>query len=144
MGAWSGECRQWRFEGSFRGGDVGHFSAVLIGWTKLGSPKYFLERLHAEVKMPANLSRSCKFPRSVRKHGRSERRGDHTAEGVYAIALSKLHTNMLPQRLQINAETVGNAQSTDFPGHWPGENHEWNLEHFKEVSSSHIHPPTFS
>ncbi|KAF2707603.1 DNA-directed RNA polymeras-like proteines I and III subunit RPAC1 [Pleomassaria siparia CBS 279.74] len=35
-------------------------------------------------------------------------------------------------RIQINAETVGNAASTDFPGHWPGENHEWDLEYFKE------------
>ena len=26
-----------------------------------------------------------------------------------------------------------NQQSTDFPGHWPGENHEWDLDYFKEV-----------
>lgn len=26
-----------------------------------------------------------------------------------------------------------NQASTDFPGHWPGENHEWDLEYFKQV-----------
>ncbi|KAL1952581.1 hypothetical protein VTO42DRAFT_4718 [Malbranchea cinnamomea] len=32
----------------------------------------------------------------------------------------------------INAETVTNITSTDFPGHWPGERHEWSLERFRE------------
>ncbi|OJD21200.1 hypothetical protein ACJ73_07461 [Blastomyces percursus] len=31
----------------------------------------------------------------------------------------------------INAETVTNISSTDFPGHWPGENHEWSIDLFK-------------
>ncbi|KAL2001195.1 hypothetical protein VTN02DRAFT_2120 [Thermoascus thermophilus] len=31
----------------------------------------------------------------------------------------------------INAETVTNISSTDFPGHWPGESHEWSLNKFK-------------
>ncbi|EEQ86537.1 hypothetical protein RJZ56_001014 [Blastomyces dermatitidis] len=31
----------------------------------------------------------------------------------------------------INAETVTNISSTDFPGHWPGENHEWSIDVFK-------------
>ena len=33
-------------------------------------------------------------------------------------------------------ETVTNQQSTDFPGHWPGENHEWDLEYFKNVCAT--------
>ncbi|RHZ56046.1 hypothetical protein CDV55_105067 [Aspergillus turcosus] len=32
----------------------------------------------------------------------------------------------------INPETVTNIPSTDFPGHWPGESHEWNLERFRD------------
>jgi len=37
------------------------------------------------------------------------------------------------QRLQVGIETVSNQASTDFPGHWPGENHEWDIDYFKEV-----------
>ncbi|KAJ5267508.1 DNA-directed RNA polymerase I and III subunit RPAC1 [Penicillium angulare] len=32
----------------------------------------------------------------------------------------------------INAETVTNIPSTDFPGHWPGESHGWALDQFKQ------------
>lgn len=39
------------------------------------------------------------------------------------------------QIVGINAETVTNIPSTDFPGHWPGESHEWSLERFKRVRS---------
>ncbi|KAF7593134.1 DNA-directed RNA polymerase core subunit rpc40 [Aspergillus hancockii] len=35
--------------------------------------------------------------------------------------------------IDINAETVSNIPSTDFPGHWPGESHEWSLDKFKNV-----------
>ncbi|KNG44173.1 RBP11-like subunits of RNA polymerase [Stemphylium lycopersici] len=36
-----------------------------------------------------------------------------------------------------------NQQSTDFPGHWPGENHEWDLDFFKENFNVtfHSHAP---
>ncbi|KAL4868686.1 hypothetical protein BDV12DRAFT_95052 [Aspergillus spectabilis] len=34
--------------------------------------------------------------------------------------------------VDINAETVTNIPSTDFPGHWPGESHEWSLEKFRD------------
>ena len=37
------------------------------------------------------------------------------------------------QIIGINEETVTNIPSTDFPGHWPGESHEWSLEKFKKV-----------
>ncbi|KAI2904045.1 hypothetical protein CBS63078_5680 [Aspergillus niger] len=33
--------------------------------------------------------------------------------------------------VDINPETVSNIPSTDFPGHWPGESHEWSLAKFK-------------
>ncbi|KAL4898007.1 DNA-directed RNA polymerase [Aspergillus ambiguus] len=33
--------------------------------------------------------------------------------------------------VSINPETVSNIPSTDFPGHWPGESHEWALDRFK-------------
>ncbi|KAJ5856570.1 uncharacterized protein N7529_010514 [Penicillium soppii] len=32
----------------------------------------------------------------------------------------------------INAETVTNIPSTDFPGHWPGESHGWALDEFQK------------
>ncbi|KKK20276.1 putative DNA-directed RNA polymerase I and III subunit Rpc40 [Aspergillus rambellii] len=34
--------------------------------------------------------------------------------------------------VDINAETVTNIPSTDFPGHWPGESHEWSLDKFRD------------
>lgn len=39
----------------------------------------------------------------------------------------------------INAETVTHVTSTDFPGHWPGEDHSWNLEHFKKNFKVQFH-----
>ncbi|RJE22457.1 hypothetical protein PHISCL_05189 [Aspergillus sclerotialis] len=39
----------------------------------------------------------------------------------------------------INAETVTNIPSTDFPGHWPGESHEWALEKFKNDFKVEFH-----
>ncbi|KAI4683260.1 hypothetical protein J4E81_009389 [Alternaria sp. BMP 2799] len=41
--------------------------------------------------------------------------------------------------LGVGPETVTNQQSTDFPGHWPGENHEWDLEYFKESFNVTFH-----
>ena len=44
------------------------------------------------------------------------------------------HTDCIDfQIVDINPETVSNIPSTDFPGHWPGESHEWSLEKFKNV-----------
>ncbi|KAG0641345.1 DNA-directed RNA polymerase [Tuber brumale] len=33
----------------------------------------------------------------------------------------------------VKAETVTNVSSTDFPGHWPGEDHSWNIKHFRRT-----------
>ncbi|OJJ96539.1 hypothetical protein ASPACDRAFT_34570 [Aspergillus aculeatus ATCC 16872] len=41
--------------------------------------------------------------------------------------------------VDINAETVSNFASTDFPGHWPGESHEWNLQKFRDNFSVEFH-----
>ncbi|KAF2750846.1 DNA-directed RNA polymerases I and III subunit RPAC1 [Sporormia fimetaria CBS 119925] len=46
------------------------------------------------------------------------------------------------KRVQIGIETTSNAQSTDFPGHWPGENHEWNLDYIKENLNVKFHTST--
>ncbi|KAI5279734.1 DNA-directed RNA polymerase core subunit rpc40, partial [Ascosphaera aggregata] len=35
--------------------------------------------------------------------------------------------------VDINKETVTNIAATDFPGHWPGESHEWNIQKFKDA-----------
>ncbi|USP77012.1 uncharacterized protein yc1106_04286 [Curvularia clavata] len=50
---------------------------------------------------------------------------------------------MRRKTLQVGPETVMNQQSTDFPGHWPGENHEWDLDYFKENFNVtfHSHSP---
>jgi len=37
------------------------------------------------------------------------------------------------QIVGINVETVTNITSTDFPGHYPGEDHTWSLGKFEEV-----------
>ncbi|KKY24919.1 putative dna-directed rna polymerase i and iii subunit [Phaeomoniella chlamydospora] len=39
----------------------------------------------------------------------------------------------------INPETVTNTASTDFPGHWPGEDYAWDLEKFKENLKIQFH-----
>ncbi|KAB8077187.1 DNA-directed RNA polymerases I and III 40 kDa polypeptide [Aspergillus leporis] len=41
--------------------------------------------------------------------------------------------------IDINAETVSNIPSTDFPGHWPGESHEWSLDKFKNDFKVEFH-----
>ncbi|KAI9043813.1 DNA-directed RNA polymerase core subunit RPC40 [Aspergillus affinis] len=41
--------------------------------------------------------------------------------------------------VSINPETVSNFASTDFPGHWPGESHEWALDKFKEGFKVEFH-----
>ncbi|KAF2013322.1 DNA-directed RNA polymeras-like proteines I and III subunit RPAC1 [Aaosphaeria arxii CBS 175.79] len=43
------------------------------------------------------------------------------------------------RRLQVGPETVSNQASTDFPGHWPGENHAWNIDHFRETFRVQFH-----
>ncbi|KAF2200197.1 RBP11-like subunits of RNA polymerase [Delitschia confertaspora ATCC 74209] len=35
------------------------------------------------------------------------------------------------RKLGINQETVTHVTSTDFPGHWPGEDHSWDLDYFR-------------
>ena len=40
-----------------------------------------------------------------------------------------------PQVVGVNAETVTNISSTDFPGHYPGEDQEWDIREFKKVIS---------
>ncbi|KAL9604808.1 MAG: hypothetical protein Q9219_000256 [cf. Caloplaca sp. 3 TL-2023] len=41
--------------------------------------------------------------------------------------------------LGVNAETVTNVTSTDFPGHYPGEDHEWDLDEFKNAFNVQFH-----
>ena len=33
----------------------------------------------------------------------------------------------------IHAEHISDVSSRDFPGHYPGEDNSWNLDHFREV-----------
>ncbi|TVY71238.1 DNA-directed RNA polymerases I and III subunit RPAC1 [Lachnellula suecica] len=42
----------------------------------------------------------------------------------------------------INAETVTNVSSTDFPGHWPGEDNSWSLEEFRNTLKVDMHHST--
>lgn len=37
------------------------------------------------------------------------------------------------QIIGVNSETVTNVTSTDFPGHYPGEDHTWSVEKLKKV-----------
>jgi DNA-directed RNA polymerase I and III subunit RPAC1 len=43
------------------------------------------------------------------------------------------------QKLQVGTETVANQQSNDFPGHWPGENNDWDLDHFRNNFNVQFH-----
>ncbi|KAL8680338.1 MAG: hypothetical protein Q9186_003459 [Xanthomendoza sp. 1 TL-2023] len=42
----------------------------------------------------------------------------------------------------VNAETVTNVTSTDIPGHYPGEDHEWDLEDFTNSFTVRFHKNT--
>lgn len=42
----------------------------------------------------------------------------------------------------VNAETVTDVTSTDFPGHYPGENHAWSLSSFKKAFTVDFHHNT--
>ncbi|KAF1840418.1 DNA-directed RNA polymeras-like proteines I and III subunit RPAC1 [Cucurbitaria berberidis CBS 394.84] len=46
------------------------------------------------------------------------------------------------KKLVVGPETVSNQASTDFPGHWPGENNEWDLEYFKKTFTVDFHSHT--
>ncbi|KOS18553.1 DNA-directed RNA polymerases I and III subunit RPAC1 [Escovopsis weberi] len=52
----------------------------------------------------------------------------HSAEGLP-------HRNIVG----INKETVTNVSSTDFPGHFPGEDHEFTIDRFREAFSVRFH-----
>lgn len=43
------------------------------------------------------------------------------------------------QIVGINSETVTDVSSKDYPGHYPGEDHSWDLEHFRETFKVQIH-----
>ncbi|KAF2874961.1 DNA-directed RNA polymeras-like proteines I and III subunit RPAC1 [Massariosphaeria phaeospora] len=43
------------------------------------------------------------------------------------------------KRVEVGIETVSNQASTDFPGHWPGESHEWDIEHFEKKFDIRFH-----
>lgn len=49
-----------------------------------------------------------------------------------------------PQVVGITPETVTNVTSTDFPGHWPGEDHSWSLRTFRKslTVTFHLNTPT--
>ena len=44
------------------------------------------------------------------------------------------HSALNPRRhVGIHAERVSDVSSTEYPGHYPDEDHSWDLEKFKEV-----------
>ncbi|KAH8725291.1 DNA-directed RNA polymerase [Phaeosphaeriaceae sp. PMI808] len=43
------------------------------------------------------------------------------------------------KKLNVGIETVSNQASTDLPGHWPGENHEWDLDYFTQNFNVQFH-----
>ena len=43
------------------------------------------------------------------------------------------------QVVAVNAETVTNVTSTDFPGHWPGEDNAWDKDLFRESFKVKFH-----
>lgn len=57
---------------------------------------------------------------------------------MYNIPLASYNSYklILTKIVGVNAETVTNVTSTDFPGHHPGEDHEWSLEKFAQVLAS--------
>ncbi|KAI4195587.1 MAG: hypothetical protein LQ350_007113 [Teloschistes chrysophthalmus] len=42
----------------------------------------------------------------------------------------------------VNTETVTNVTSTDIPGHYPGEDHEWDLDEFRRTFKVEFHKLT--
>lgn len=62
--------------------------------------------------------------------------GNHT---TFFISLHNLTFKMPSQTFDkrrlvgIQPERVTNVSNTEYPGHYPDEDHSWNLEHFKKV-----------
>jgi DNA-directed RNA polymerase I and III subunit RPAC1 len=56
-----------------------------------------------------------------------EKRRVRDSHAVFKLSLTSL------QLININPETVSNVVSTDFPGHYPGEDNSWNIDSFKQV-----------
>lgn len=52
--------------------------------------------------------------------------------------LRRIITNMM-QIVGVNAETVTNVTSTDFPGHYPSEDNAWSVDTFKQNFSIKFH-----
>lgn len=52
---------------------------------------------------------------------------------VSLFSIAKLNNLQI---VGVNSETVTNVTSTDFPGHYPGEDHAWSLDKFKRVRNS--------
>lgn len=46
---------------------------------------------------------------------------------------------LLPQIVGINQETITNVTNTEFPGHYAGEDHSWDVEEFKRNVSIKFH-----
>lgn len=47
--------------------------------------------------------------------------------------MSRLSNDDPRRHVQVLEERIGSVANTDFPGHYPGEDHEWNLDTFKQV-----------
>jgi hypothetical protein len=60
---------------------------------------------------------------------------DRRKAGKAFAKLGKPFLTGCAQNVGINAETVTNISSTDFPGHYPGEDHTWSLAKYKKVGS---------
>jgi hypothetical protein len=63
----------------------------------------------------------------------SLKRGAFAAKSKRSNHVELFSAILTCQIININAETITNIPSTDFPGHWPGESHEWSIEKFQNV-----------
>jgi len=63
-----------------------------------------------------------------------------TSEKYVQSQSSLRHKSNIHQIVGVNAETVTNVTSTDFPGHYPGEDHTWDVQIFKDVCDNHYPP----
>lgn len=61
------------------------------------------------------------------------------------MAPSRISQAELDRRktVDINPETVDNITSTDFPGHYPGEDHAWSIEKFAKSLKIQFHSNTY-
>lgn len=100
-------------------------SAGLPPTEKFGAVATFFD---APTALHATRYRPAKWSRNVIRARKSSSSAAYVKAGQNFPRLANSY-----QIVGVHAEHVSNISSTDYPGHFPGEDHRWDLEKFRKV-----------